>query len=273
MIPAQLEYVRPATLDEALAALGDPEAKALAGGQSLVSVLKLRLVRPSVVVDIGRLDLGGVTAVDDELRIGALTTWADLSVVPELRRPALRALAECVAGIGDLQVQNRGTVGGSLAHADPASDLPPVLLALDARFRLRSAGGERVVPARAFFLGPFLTALEPQELLTEVVVPVPPAGSGSAYESVEHPASGFALAGAAVLVSPDGSQSVGLTGIGAQPFLLDPSGDPQAALAAADVFGDDYASDEYKRHLAGVVSARALDRARAHAEEDRGWKA
>jgi carbon-monoxide dehydrogenase medium subunit len=273
MIPAQLEYVRPETLEEALAALGDPDAKALAGGQSLISVLKLRLVRPSIVVDISRLGLRGVTTVDEELKIGALTTWSELGAAPELERPALRGLAECVAGVGDLQVQNRGTVGGSLAHADPASDLPAVLLALDARFTLQSTGGEREVPAREFFLGPFLTALEPQELLTMVVVPTPQPGSGSAYESIEHPASGFALAGAAVAVGQDGMRATGVTGIGAQPFLLDPASDPHAALAAADVFGDDFASDEYRRHLADICVERARARAQTTAEEDKTWTA
>ena len=269
MIPAQLEYVRPETLDDALAALAEPDAKAVAGGQSLVSVLKLRLVRPSVLVDIGRLDLRGIRVVDDELRVGALTTWAELVGAQELERPALRGLAECAVGIGDLQVKNRGTIGGSLAHADPASDMPAVLLALRAQLVIRAAGGERSVPASEFFLGPFLTALEAQELLTEVVVPLPPPGSGSAYESFEHPASGFALAGAAALVSEGDGRTIAVTGIGAQPFLLEPAGDPSAALAAADVFGDDSAPAEYKRHLAQVVVERALRRAQSHAEEDR----
>ena len=269
MIPAQLDYRRPETLDDALTALAEPDAKALAGGQSLVSVLKLRLVRPSVLVDIGRLDLRGLHLGDSELRIGALSTWAELSSAPELERPALRGLAECASGIGDLQVQNRGTIGGSLAHADPASDLPAILLALDARLELRSASGERVVPATDFFLGPFLTGLEPQELLTEIVIPIPPRGSGSAYESFEHPASGFALAGAGVLVRADGSRRIGVTGIGAQPFLLDPATDPSAALASAEVFGDDYAPAEYRRRLAGVVVEHALDRAQGRAEDDR----
>lgn len=272
MIPAQLDYVRPRSLDEALAALAEPDAKAIAGGQSLVSVLKLRLVRPSLVVDIGGLDLRGVSSVGDALRIGALATWDDLVHTPEVARPALRGLAECAAGIGDLQVRNRGTIGGSLAHADPASDVPAVLIALGASFVLRSARGERSVAAGEFFVGPFLTALEPEELLTEIVVPGPPAGSGSAYESVEHPASGFALAGAAALVRADGARSVGVTGVAAQPFLLEPD-DPAAALAAAQLFGDDFASAEYKQHLAEVVVRRALARAGAHAEEDQAWRA
>jgi aerobic carbon-monoxide dehydrogenase medium subunit len=273
VIPAQLEYARPATLDEALAALEQPDAKALAGGQSLVSVLKLRLVRPSVVVDIGRLDLRGIETIEADLRIGALTTWTELAEAPALERPALRGLGECAAGVGDLQVKNRGTIGGSLAHADPASDIPAVLIALGARLALRSADGERAVPATDFFLGPFLTALEPHELLTEILVPLPAAGSGSAYEAIEHPASGFALAGASVCVAADGSRTIGLTGIGATPFPLEAPDDPATGLARADVFGDDFASAEYKRHLAGVVVERALDSAMRHAEEDSAWTA
>ena len=266
MIPAPVRYVRAGSLDEALAALAEPDAKALAGGQSLVSVMKLRLARPALVVDIGRLDLAGLGAREGELRIGALATWSDLAAAPELRRPALVAIAECAAGIGDLQVRNRGTIGGSLAHADPASDMPAVLLALGARVVAHSARGERSLAVRELVLGPFTTSLADDELLTEVVVPLPPAGSGSAYVSVEHPASGFALAGAAALVRPDRSSSVAVTGIGAAPFPLD--GDPVEALGAADVFGDRFAPPEYRRHLAGVVVERALASATARAKED-----
>lgn len=273
MIPAEVEYLRAESLDEALAVLAEPEAKALAGGQSLVSVLKLRLVRPRLLVDIGGLELRGIDELDGALHIGALTVWRDLEEAPELRRPALAALADCAAGVGDLQVRNRGTVGGNLAHADPASDLPAVLLALDASLVLRSAGGERAVPAHEFFLGPFLTALAPGELLTEIVVPLPPAASGSAYESVEHPASGFALAGAAALARADGGPSIAVAGVSGQALRLEPADDPGAALAAADVFGDHFASEEYRRQLASVVVGRALARAEERREEDERWRA
>lgn len=273
MIPAQLEYVRASSLDEALEALAEPDAKAIAGGQSLVSVLKLRLARPSLLVDIGDLPLRGVESSGGELRLGTLTTWDELARMPELDRPALGVLRECASAIGDLQVRNRGTIGGSLAHADPASDFPAVALALGATFRLRSAGGERNVSASDFFVGPFLTVLEPQELLTDIVVPVPEPGSGSAYESVEHPASGFALAGAAALVRPDRTRSVGVTGVAARPFLLESPDDPGSSLAGADIFGDDFASAEYRRHLAHVVVRRAVERAERRAQEDRRWQA
>jgi aerobic carbon-monoxide dehydrogenase medium subunit len=269
VIPAPVEYVRASSLDEALDALAEPDAKALAGGQSLISVMKLRVVRPSLLVDIGRLDLGGVKTRDGALHVGALVVWNALARAAELRRPALAAIADCAAGIGDLQVRNRGTLGGSLAHADPASDLPAVVLALGAQLQLRSPDGMRTLEAAEFFLGPFTTALGMRELITEVVFPVPPAGCGSAYASVEHPASGFALAGAAALVRADGTSTVALTGVSAQPFLLSPDRDPPDALAEAEIFGDDFAPVEYRRHLAMTVARRALERAADRAEEDR----
>jgi carbon-monoxide dehydrogenase medium subunit len=275
MIPAEVDYVRPQTLADALATLAEPEAKALAGGQSLVSALKLRLARPRLLVDIGGIGLRSLELAGGELRIGALTVWNELVDAPELGRPALAGIAECAAGVGDLQVRNRGTVGGSLAHADPASDLPAALLALDAALTLRSSGGSRTIAASDFFLGPFLTALEPHELLTEIVVPEPPSGSGSgsAYESIEHPASGFALAGAAAFVRPDGTRSLAVTGVGARPFLLDSADDAEASLAEAEIFGDHFASAAYRRHLAAVAARRALVRAERRAEEDRAWTA
>jgi aerobic carbon-monoxide dehydrogenase medium subunit len=275
VIPASTRYVRAASLDEALEALAEPDATALAGGQSLVSVMKLRIARPSLLVDIGRLDLAGVELGETELRVGALTTWADLARAPELRRPALSALAECATGIGDLQIRNRGTIGGGLAHADPASDMPAVVLALGARLVVRSTDGERTVDASEFFLGPFRSAVGERELLTEVVVPLPPAGSGSAYSAVDHPASGFALAGAAALVHPDGSRSMALTGVGARghAFLLPDGEDPGIAIASAGIYGDRFAPAAYRQHLAGVVVQRAVGHARARAEEDATWQA
>jgi len=272
VIPAAVDYLRAETLDEALAALEQPEAKALAGGQSLISVLKLRVVRPSVLVDLGDLDFRGI-ALDGELHIGALAVWRELTEAPELRRPALAAIEECASGIGDLQVRNRGTVGGSLAHADPASDFPAVAIALGAHFVVRSTQGERTVLASGFFHGPFLTALAPNELLTGVVVPVPPPGSGSAYVSVEHPASGFALAGAAAVAYPDGARSLALTGIAGAPVALTLPDDLEAGLAEIDVFGDSFASEEYRRHLAAVVARRALSLAETRREEDERWTA
>jgi carbon-monoxide dehydrogenase medium subunit len=167
VIPAPVRYQRASSLDNALEALADPEATAIAGGQSLIPVLRLRLARPSLLVDIGGLELNGVLAEENHVRIGALTVWNDLARGDLHLRPALRAIPECAAGVGDLQVRNRGTVGGSLAHADPASDFPAVALAFGASVRLQSPDGVRTVGAHELFLGPFMTAIRYQELLTE----------------------------------------------------------------------------------------------------------
>jgi carbon-monoxide dehydrogenase medium subunit len=273
VIPAQVDYTRAETLTQALEALGQPDAKVLAGGQSLVPILKLRLARPSLLVDIGGLDLAGITE-DGKLRIGALTTWTALARAGELRRAPFAALGECAAGIGDLQVRNLGTLGGGLAHADPASDMPAVMLALGATLRLRSSAGERQVAASDFFRGPFTTTLGAQELLIEVLLQPPPPRSGSAYVAIEHPASGFALAGAAALAVLDGEQvgscSVALTGLAGSPFLLpaDAWAAPEEALAAIDALDDRAAPADYRRALGAVVARRAVARAIARARED-----
>lgn len=267
MIPAPVRYARASDIEHALELLAEPDAKAIAGGQSLLPVMKLRIARPSLVVDIARLELGAFEIRDNTLRLGPLTTWDRLIGAAELRRPALAAIAECAAGIGDLQVRNRGTIGGSLAHADPASDMQAVLLALGANLQLRSKNGERAVPLADFILGPFTTALGAQELITDIVVPIPASASGSAYVSVEHPASGFALAGAAALVGP-GGRAVAVTGIGGKPFFLPTEEDPAEALGKAEIFGDRFASAEYRRELAGVVAGRALQRALERAKDD-----
>jgi aerobic carbon-monoxide dehydrogenase medium subunit len=258
VIPAATRYARATDVDHALELLGGPDAKVIAGGQSLIPVMKLRIARPSLVVDISRLELRGVEGRDGAVHIGPLTTWAELA---DAELPGgLEAIPECAREIGDLQVRNLGTIGGSIAHADPASDMPAVLLALGARLAIRSPEGIRDVSLSEVLLGPFTTSLGPQDLVTDVVVPMPAAGSGSAYASVEHPASGFALVGAAALAA-SGAETVALTGVGATPFVL--QGDPRAAIAAAEIFGDRFASEEYRRGLAVVVAERALISARA----------
>lgn len=268
MIPAPFSYARASGVDHALELLAEPEAKVIAGGQSLIPVMKLRIARPSLVVDISRLQLRGVDVRDDGLHLGPLTTWDELTRAPELERPALAAIQESAMAIGDLQVRNRGTVGGSLAHADPASDMPAVLLSLGASLTLRSPSGERTVSLADFLVGPFTNALASQELITDVVVPLPEPGSGSAYVSVEHPASGFAVAGAAAFASPTRGGTIALTGIASTPFVL-PAGEPQAAVASLEIYGDSFAPPEYRRELAGIVAGRALERARERAETDR----
>jgi carbon-monoxide dehydrogenase medium subunit len=268
VIPAPVRYARAADLEHALELLSDPDARALAGGQSLLPVMKLRIARPSLVVDISRLPLRGIELRETEVHLGPLTTWDELASAPELREPELVATAECAGEIGDLQVRNRGTIGGSLAHADPASDMAAVLLAFGATLVLHSPEGDRAMPLDDFLLGPFTTALDPQELIVDVTLPLPPAGSGSAYASIEHPASGFALAGAAALATPDGDTAIAVTGISDRPLPLPPNIQPEAALAKIDVFGDRVAPEEYRRHLATVVVGRALAAARARAKRD-----
>jgi carbon-monoxide dehydrogenase medium subunit len=262
MIPAALDYVRASTIEEALEALaaGDRETRALAGGQSLIPLLKLRIARPEAVVDIGRLDLRGLR-VNGAVEIGALTRYDEVA-----RSTAPQALVEAARSVGDLQVRNAGTIGGGLAHADPASDVGAAMIALGARVRVRSLRGEREIDIDDFYAGPFTTALEPGELVLGVTV----APSRSAYVSVRHPASGYPVAGAAV-GRPDGSWRVGLTGVSSAPVrahaveeLLAQSGPEPAldeirdALAGVEVTVPD---DEYARHLCAVVvrdAARAV---------------
>ena len=178
--------------------------------------------------------------------------------------PALEAIRECARGIGDLQIRNLGTIGGSVVHADPASDMPAVLLALGARLAVRSADGARELPIAELLLGPFTTSLGAQELVTDVVVPVPRAGSGSAYASVEHPHR--ASRSSARPRSSARRRDGGVTGVGATPFLLD--GDPATAVRDAEIYGDRFASEEYRRELATVLVERALASARDRAKVD-----
>ncbi len=281
MIPAEFAYRRATSVEDALAALSDPDAKVIAGGHSLVPMMKLRLARPGLLVDIAGLPLGGISDGAAEIVIGALTTHADIARAAALTDGPLAAAAECAAAVGDAQVRNAGTIGGSVAHGDPASDAPAALLALDARVRVLSAAGQRDVPATEFFKGPFWTALGEQELVAAVVFPKPAGQAGSAYASVEDPASGYPLAGAAALVVVAGGQVVsariGVTGVSGTPFR------PMAAEAAAvsgasvgdaarediagqDVFGDSRFDEEYRRHIAAIVIGRAVERAVARAQ-------
>jgi len=299
MIPAPFEYVRPQTLDEALRLLGDAPgaSRPIAGGQSLLPLMKLRLARPERLVDIGRFaELRHVRDVEiaagGGLAIGALATWSDLLEDPRIL--AIGALRDAIPGIGDVAVRNRGTIGGSLAHADPAADIAAPLLALDAEVVARSADAERVVRIADLFVGPFTTALEPTELLTEVRLPPRGERAGSAYVAVLHPASGYPIAGAAaVLERADGSDPgsdpgsgraglpwvacrVGVTGVGERPFratateasVLAGAGFEAAARGIAGgqrVLADPYADREYRAAMASVVARRALELAATRA--------
>jgi carbon-monoxide dehydrogenase medium subunit len=270
MIPAAFDYARPASLDEALELLAgaDPSIRVLAGGQSLIPLMKLRLARPQRLVDVGRLDaLHGVRdAAGGGLAIGAMTTWATLLGDP--RVTAHGALADVLPVIGDVQVRNRGTIGGSLAHADPASDIAAPALALGFEVVARSAArGERTIPVTELFAGPFMTSLAPDEILVEIRVPAAPAGTASAYRALPQPASGYPIAGVAVVLGA-GSAVVAVTGVGEQPYRA--TGVEQALAAGASiddavagittgqrVNSDIHADRVYRAAMAAVMARRA----------------
>lgn len=277
MIPASFDYVRAGSVDEAVAALGQhgDDAKVLAGGQSLIPLLRLRLSYPEVVVDVGRVtELRGVRDDGDHLVIGAMTTHDEV-----LRDPLVREhcglLAEATATVADPAVRHRGTFGGALAHADPAGDLPAVALALDAELVVAGAGGRRTVAAADFFVDYLQTALAADEVLVEVRVPKLGAGWGYRYEKFHRVAQSWAIVGvAAVVHRSNGSISearIGLTNMGSTPLRAtateqalagaDPSTIGDAAGHAAD--GTSPASDlngaaDYRQHLARVLTRRAV---------------
>ena len=279
MIPAEFEYHAPSSVSEAVRLLTTlPDAKLLAGGHSLLPLMKLRLVTPPHLIDLGGIDgLRDITDAGSVLSIGALTTHWAIESSPEVRAKA-PVLAEAAGSIGDVQVRNRGTIGGSLAHADPAADISAAVLALGAEFRARGAQGERWLKAEEFFTGLFTTALHPDEILVEVRVAVLPARTGGAYLSFPHPASGFAVVGVAALITldPHGvcrAARVGITGVGPTPYraratesLLTGRALTDEAIASAaekaaegvEVNGDLFASVTYRRHLAGVYTKQAI---------------
>ncbi len=278
MIPAEFAYERPATLDEALRALaaGDGGVKILAGGQSLLPLMKLRLASVERLVDIGRLvELRGVRpAPDGGFAIGALTTYADLLASP---LASIGAFADALPTIADVQVRNIGTIGGSIAHADPASDMPAVLLALDAVIAARGPRGERTIPINGFFRGPFETTLAGDEILTEIRIPAVAAASGSAYASLEQRASGYALVGVAAMAGAGASRArVAITGVGPTAYrasaveraLANGASIADAAAYATEgveVGADIHADREYRSAMAAVYVGRALDAAIARA--------
>jgi carbon-monoxide dehydrogenase medium subunit len=274
MIPAAFDYVRADSVDAAVASLvehGD-EAKLLAGGMSLLPLMKLRLAVPSVLVDVGRLgDLQYVRDDGDRISIGALTRHRDLETSALLRDQCgmLRAVA---AEVGDNQVRHRGTLGGSVAHGDPASDLPAALLALDSTFVARGPGGEREIPSEQFFTGFLETALAPDELLTEIRVPKTGPNSFS-YQKFNRRAQDWAIVGA-LAVGVNGSVRVALVNMGPTPLRARgveealASGASAADASARAAEGTDPGSDlnadaDYREHLARVLTRRALEAAGA----------
>jgi aerobic carbon-monoxide dehydrogenase medium subunit len=275
MIPAAFDYQRASSVDEAVGLLGEhgDEAKLLAGGHSLLPLMRLRLAAPAVLIDIGRLDdLSYVRSDDGQVRIGALTRHHDLATSDELREQA-PLLAHIAGQIGDPQVRHRGTIGGSIAHGDPASDLPAALLALRGTLVARGPGGEREIPADEMFTGFLETALAPDEVLTEIRVPA----VGSApwgFQKFVRRAQDWAIVGCAAVLADGGSggPGVGLVNMGPTPLraagveeALRNGALPGDAAARADEgtepTDDLNASAEYRRHLAQVLVRRALESA------------
>ena len=285
MYPSECDYHRADSLEEAVRLLGEhPDARLLAGGHSLIPMMKLRLAQPAVLIDIGRLgELRGIGAENGVVSVGALATHAEIAGSDLLGRHC-PLLAEAAAQIADPMVRNKGTLGGNIAHADPGSDLPGVLVALDATIHLHGADGARTVAAREFFTGLLTTAMAPGEVLVHVEAAAQGAGCASAYLKVEHPASGYAICGAAAAVRMEGgavaSADLAFNGVTATPLLAAAvtealvGGDGSDAaidaavgahLAVADPMGDLHASGEYRAHLAAVYGRRALKRARERA--------
>ena len=282
MYSADFDYYRAGSVAEAGELLKThPGAKLLAGGHSLIPLLKLRLAAPAAVIDIGRIgELRGITVGDGAVHIGSLTTHAELAASADVQRHAA-ALAEAAKQIGDPAVRNRGTVGGNVAHADPASDLPTVLCALGASLRMTGPGGERAIAASDFFLGVMSTSLGEDELLTSIEVPVAQAGQGSAYAKFAHPASRYAVVGVAATVTVAGGSctdaAVVVGGVVPTPArassveraLVGQTLSAETISAAAqsvggdlgddaDLLGDIFASAEYRKAVTHVWVQRAV---------------
>lgn len=285
MIPNAFAYHAATSVAEAISLLeqhGD-EAKILAGGHSLLPAMKLRLASPGVLIDINKIaELRGVV-INGNVNIGALTTWSALEDHEGLRA-SLPVIGEAVGQIGDIQVRNRGTIGGSLAHADPAADIPAVVVALDGQIRAQGPGGERTIAAVDFFTDMLSTALEPNEIITAVILPTIGAGEGAAYVKFAHPASGYAVVGAAAYVKREGGKvtacRVAITGAGqkverqtaVEQAMLGSDGGAEAIAAASakagegmDILGDIHASEDYRRAMVKVYAKRALAAAVARA--------
>jgi carbon-monoxide dehydrogenase medium subunit len=285
MISTDFDYLRAKSLREALDAVADGEGvKVIAGGHSLLPMMKFRLVQPTKLVDIGGIEeLRGIAEYRKGARIGATTTYREV-MSSQLLRERFPILAETASVIGDTQVRNRGTIGGSVAHADPASDMPAVMLVLGAEFVLRSKRGilpaaKRSVTAAEFFQGAFTTALAEGELLTEIVIPGPPKGAGMAYVKHTAPASGYALAAAAAVVGRTRKTishiQVATTGVGeshrfvhAAQELVGTKGEAElvARIAArafegVEIQGDVHSPADHRRALASVMVRRAIEKA------------
>jgi carbon-monoxide dehydrogenase medium subunit len=283
MYPASFDYHAPGSVQEAIALLGKlkDDAKLLAGGHSLIPMMKLRLAQPKHLIDLRKVPgLSGIKEEGNVIAIGAMTThWQVES--SKLLQSKVPVVSEAAGLIGDPQVRNLGTVGGSLAHADPAADMPAVMIALGAELVIEGPKGRRTVKVDDFFKGLMMTAVGPDEILVEMRIPVPPAGSGASYQKFPHPASRFAVVGVCAAVTVDGKGAcskagVGITGAGTKAVrakgveagltgkTLDPATIEAAAAKAADgvdVQADLQGSVEYKSHLLRVHARRAIEAA------------
>ncbi len=279
MISAQFDYVRANTLDEALTLLAQNEdAKILAGGHSLIPAMKLRLAIPPLLVDIGRIkDLSYIREEAGRIHIGAMTTHYQIES-SDLLKKICPLLPECAGHIGDVQVRNKGTIGGSAAHSDPGGDWPAAIIALNAELVVASKNGERTIKADDFFVDLMTTALLPGEIVREIRFHKPGGRSGQAYVKMHHPASGFAVVGVAANLTLDGKggcekASIGITGVSSKAYratavesalhggALDEHAIANASAHATegvDINGDLFASDDYRRHLAQVFTKRAI---------------
>jgi carbon-monoxide dehydrogenase medium subunit len=274
VIPAAFDYEVASSADHAVSLLGEhgEDAKLLAGGHSLLPLMRMRLAAPSVLVDIGRIgDLNYVRDGGDHVAIGALTTHEEAHFSELLQREC-PIVAHTAGEVGDPQVRHRGTVGGSVAHSDPASDLPTVLLALDADLVVQGPGGTRTVPAREFWKGIFESALGPQDLLTEIRVPKL-GGAGWNYQKFHPRAQDWAIVGVAA-VAGNGGVKVALTNMGETPLRAsaveqalasgsDPAAAAEQALEGTNPPNDALASSEYRGHLAKVLTRRAIEGTRS----------
>jgi carbon-monoxide dehydrogenase medium subunit len=279
VIPAVFDYEVAESVDHAIALLGErDEAKLLAGGHSLLPAMKLRLARPALLVDVGGLaDLSYVRETEGWIAIGALTRHKDVASAALLRQHC-PIVSHTAGQVGDPQVRHRGTIGGSLAHGDPASDLPTVILALDGELVVRGSAGERTIPASAFFTGVFQTAMGSDEMLVEIRVPKLEAGTGWSYTKMSRRAQDWATVAVAAVVERSngsiGKASIGLTNMGATPLRATAaeeaiagggSIDDASTLASdgAEPSSDHAASADFRRHLARVLARRALEEAAA----------
>jgi len=282
MIPQTFEYSAPATLAEALHMIDiEGDRKLLAGGMSLIPLMKLRLAQPGHLVDLARVPgLNRIEAVAGKIHVGAMATHYEVETSAVVRANC-PLLGETVGSIGDPQVRHRGTIGGSIAHADPAADYPAALLALEAQIRVVAAHRERTIAAEDFFVDAFTTPLEADEIVVEVLAPIEDSKEGYRYEKVAHPASGFAVVGIAARIKKSGGNitmaRIGVTGLGSHAFrarnaeaLLEAGAGIDAAAAVVgegiDANSDLYSSAEYRLHLARVHAARALQTALSRAE-------